>query len=65
MKTLDERIAEVEKTMLKEYNRGQNNEITNSKYRELLKEKQKDVIFLDAKHYENQFKPKDYNLKLK
>lgn len=65
MKTLDERIAEVEKTMLKEYNRGQNNEITNSKYRELLKEKRNEGVNEGVKHYENQFKPKDYNLKLK
>jgi hypothetical protein len=77
MKTIDEKIEEVEKTMLKEYKRGQNNEITNEKYRKLLKEKQresiinimqldeKDNLYKDAKYYENQFKPKDFNIKLK
>jgi hypothetical protein len=53
MKTIDEKIEEVEKTMLKEYKRGQCNEVTNSKYIELLKEKQKEVSF------------KGYDLKLK
>jgi hypothetical protein len=77
MKTIDERIEEVEKTMLKEYKRGQNNELTNEKYRKLLKEKQresiinimqldeKDNLYKDSKYYENQFKPKDFNIKLK
>lgn len=63
MKAIDEKIEEVEKIMLKEYNRGQCNEVTNNKYRQLLKEKNK--VLKNAEYYKNQFKPKDYNLKLK
>lgn len=63
MKTIDEKLEEVVKTMLKEFKRGQCNEVTNNKYRELLKEKNK--VFKNDEYYKNQFKPKDYNIKLK
>lgn len=37
MKTVDQQIQIVKKWMKRQYKRGENNEITNSKYRELLK----------------------------
>lgn len=37
MKTVDQKIQIVKKWMKRQYKRGENNEITNSKYRELIK----------------------------
>lgn len=37
MKTIYEQIQIVKKWMKRQYKRGENNEITNSKYRELIK----------------------------
>jgi chorismate mutase len=52
MKTTEQKIQIIKRWMKRQYKRGENNEFTNSKYRQLLK---------DSKYYENQFKVKDYD----
>jgi len=51
MKTTEQKIQIIRRWMKRQYKRGENNELTNNKYRQLLK---------DSKYYENQFKIKDY-----